>query len=274
MTFTRDPAAPVQRPARLPGAVLELCRRAIAEGWLLGFDFDGTLAPFTASPESSALSPAALPSLVRLSRSRGVVILSGRSVSDLRRRLPPRLTLIGNHGAEGLPSLTAEMAQKLRHAAETSARWRADLASRLAPLSMRLEDKTFSLALHWRGHPRPADAARQAHGLATGLTPRPQLMRGTMVLNLLPEGLPDKGRALRHLLDISRLPGALYVGDDDTDATVFRLDDPRIHSVQIGRRRLGAPLRLSSRAQVDTMLRVMAAALPRATEPPVDRDGP
>ncbi|MBT9556917.1 MAG: trehalose-phosphatase [Myxococcales bacterium] len=267
-TFTPSVLAPTR--AHLPDGIVALCQRAIGEGWLLGFDFDGTLAPFTLDPDESAVSPTALPYLIRLSRSRGVAVLSGRSVEDLRRRLPSRLTLIGNHGAEGLPSLSATLSHRLKVAHETAAHWRGVLAERLMDTQLRLEDKCLTLAIHWRGHSAPADAARLAHGFATSLTPRPQLMGGDMVLNLLPEGLPDKGQALRHLLDIDNLVGAIYIGDDHTDATVFRCNDPRIHSVQVGNRRLGAPLRLSSRAQVDAMLQVMAAALPPAPEPPVD----
>lgn len=270
MTSIYTPAAPAQSRAPLPDGIVALCQRAIAEGWLLGFDFDGTLAPFTLHPEASAVSPTALPHLIRLSRSRGVAVLSGRSVADLRRRLPSRLTLIGNHGAEGLPSLSATMAMRLQVAQETASRWRGELAERLMNTPLRLEDKHLTLAIHWRGHEAPAEAARQAHGIATSLTPRPQLMGGDMVLNLLPDGLPDKGQALRHLLDIDNLPGAIYIGDDHTDATVFRCNDARINGVQVGRRRLGAAHRLSSRAQVDAMLEVMAEALPPAPEPPVD----
>ena len=73
---------------------------------LYAFDFDGTLAPIVADPDAAVASARTVASLSRLSTMVPTVLLTGRGVDDLRKRIPfTPLHLVGNHGAEGLPEL-------------------------------------------------------------------------------------------------------------------------------------------------------------------------
>lgn len=236
-----------------------LLRRAVAERWLLGFDFDGTLAPLVQDAAAAAMTPAVEAALAALAARRPVAVITGRSLADVRLRLPPIISLVvGNHGGEGPGGDPGRLAA----ARTTAAVWRASLAAALAGEPLRIEDKGVSLALHWRGAADPPRQERLAGLAAAALEPRPELIPGDHVLNLLPAGLPDKGAALLRLLGDGGWAGALFAGDDITDQAVFRLRDPRIAGIEVGRR-LGAPWRLPDQAAVGVLVQ---ALLDLATE--------
>ena len=68
---------------------------------LLGFDFDGTLAPIVAQPELARVPVATLRRLRQLASRLPLAVISGRSVADLRSRLGFEPTyVVGSHGAE------------------------------------------------------------------------------------------------------------------------------------------------------------------------------
>jgi trehalose-6-phosphatase len=74
-----------------------------AEEWLLMFDYDGTLAPIVLRPSHARLSDAIRRKLRRLTlRDKcAVAVVSGRSLSDLRRRVGiHHLIYVGNHGLD------------------------------------------------------------------------------------------------------------------------------------------------------------------------------
>ena len=52
-------------------------------------------------------------------------------------------------------------------------------------------------------------------------------------MNLLPPDAPDKGDALRALIGETHCGNALYVGDDDTDETVFGLHLPSVLTLRV-----------------------------------------
>jgi trehalose 6-phosphate phosphatase len=228
---------------------LQLAARAC---WLLAFDFDGTLAPFVADPADAIIPAGIHADLATLAMRRSVVVITGRARADVLPRLPPGIAhVVGNHGGEmsdGDPHLLAAAQDTARH-------WRETLQAMMAGSGLRLEAKGLSLALHWRGHDDPQRAAELAAHWAMHLVPRPHLVAGHQVLNLLPIGLPDKGTALLRLLDITGCAGALFVGDDITDATIFSLRDPGIVGVEIGDQALGADWRLDGLADVAALLR-------------------
>ena len=204
----------------------------IATGPLLAFDIDGTLAPIVDRPDEARLPAAVQRCLAGLARSTEVAIITGRAVDDARRMLgfEPRY-LIGNHGAEGLPGWR-ERSAGFAHAVD---RWRATLA-RCAPLSgagVLLEDKRYSLSLHYRHAPDRDAACRAIRGCVDRLDPAARVIDGKAVVNLLPAGAPDKGDALRALIGETRRGSVLYVGDDDTDETVFGLNLPSVLTLRV-----------------------------------------
>jgi trehalose 6-phosphate phosphatase len=79
--------------------------RRQAAGALLAFDYDGTLAPLSNSPDASRLRPETSELLRSLAHAAPVAVITGRSVRDVTLRLEqiPMLAVIGNHGAEPSP---------------------------------------------------------------------------------------------------------------------------------------------------------------------------
>lgn len=186
---------------------------------LYAFDFDGTLAPIVADPERARASTGVLRLLDELGRAAPVAVISGRRRSDLVSRVPPSVRyLIGNHGNEGAQGVDTEA---MRIACEA---WRRQLAvhrSTLADLGITLEDKTYSLALHYRLSRQREPAAAVVYDLASQLAPAPCLIGGKYLLNLLAPGAQTKFEALVALAARDHAAHVLFVGDDDTDETVF-----------------------------------------------------
>jgi trehalose 6-phosphate phosphatase len=237
--------------------------RAARSGWLLAFDFDGTLAPLVADPDAAAIPPPVHDDLATLATLRPVAVITGRSRENILPRLPGSIAhVIGNHGCEWPDSDPARLAAAL----EVAAYWHARLADGIQGTGLRLESKGPSLALHWRGCADPRTMADIASSLAIHLHPRPHLIAGDQVLNLLPPGLPDKGTALLRLLDLTGSTGALFVGDDITDAAVFRLRDPGIVGIEVGHKGLGADWRVEDTEAVAALVRelVMLTATDQA----------
>jgi trehalose 6-phosphate phosphatase len=202
---------------------------------IFGFDFDGTLAPIRPTPGEVALDAPTAAAFAALTRRVPVAVISGRGVADVRSRLSgtPRW-VIGNHGAEGMPG--TDPARQAAQAAVCAA-WRGQLA-RMEVLSdpgIVLEDKRYTLSLHYRQAP-VREAARAHLAAAVGaLHPAPEVVTGKCVLNLMPAGATDKFGALQAL---ARGQGAgdavFFIGDDDNDEVVFRQAPPGWVTVKVG----------------------------------------
>jgi len=199
---------------------------------LLAFDIDGTLAPIVEHPDDARLPHDVQHCLAELARRYDVAIVTGRGVADARRMFAfePRY-LIGNHGAEGLPG-----ADRRAQAFLSVVRgWREALepCERLAASGVMIEDKRYSLSLHYRKAPDREAAHRAIRACIDALEPAPKVIDGKAVVNVLPADAPNKGDALRALIGETRRPNALYVGDDDTDEAVFGLHLPSVLTLRV-----------------------------------------
>jgi trehalose 6-phosphate phosphatase len=201
---------------------------------LCAFDFDGTLAPIVARPEQARLPRDIMLHLVTLAALAPVAIITGRSVDDIRERLgfSPDF-VVGNHGSEGVPGWEVHAR---RHQA-LSAAWLAQLSG--APhdgghhAGIEVEDKRYSLSVHYRMAPDPEHSAIALRELFARMQPAPRVVAGKYVFNLVPQDAADKGGALEQLMAISGARSAIYVGDDVTDEDVFRLQRDDVLSVRI-----------------------------------------
>lgn len=204
----------------------------LATAPLLAFDIDGTLAPIVDRPDEARLPDEVQHCLAGLARRYEVAIITGRGMDDARRMLgfEPR-HLIGNHGAEGLPGWRA----RSREFERTVRGWRDALerCESLAGAGVALEDKRYSLSLHYRRAPSPDAARRAINRCIDRLDPAPRVIDGKAVVNLLPANAPDKGDALRALIEHTRCSNVLYVGDDDTDEAVFGLNLPSVLTLRV-----------------------------------------
>lgn len=203
---------------------------------LLAFDFDGTLAPIVADPDAAHMRPKTAALLERVCELYPCAVISGRSRPDVAARLGRARVkyIVGNHGLEP-GSRLSRFEREVRRASALLAE-----ALRAEP-GIDLENKRYSLALHYR-RSRTKRRARAAIQQAVAALPTPmRLIPGKLVLNVVPEGAPDKGDALLALRDTARADIALYVGDDVTDEDVFKLDQPgRLLTVRVGEARWSA----------------------------------
>jgi trehalose 6-phosphate phosphatase len=201
---------------------------------LCAFDFDGTLAPIVPHPEQVRLPDSILQRLTALADYAPIAVITGRSIADISARLGfvPDFT-VGNHGMEGVPGWEESTAEH----AQVSAGWRMQLEQMLRePASdpaILLEDKRYSLSLHYRQARDPARTAAWLEQVFCRLSPVPRVVAGKYVFNLLPEDGCHKGNALERLMQICDARSALYAGDDVTDEDVFRLHRRDVLSVRI-----------------------------------------
>ena len=187
-----------------------------------------------------------------------VAVISGRAVADVRARLGVAVhTVVGNHGIEPSPA----MDEAARAVAEWAPQLREALAAERGAV---LEDKRFSIAVHYRAAADHEAARRRIHAAIAALAGDPRAADGHLVVNVVGHGAPTKGDALRRIEDEVGATGSLFAGDDLTDEDAFAVQDPDTSlGVRIG---VGVPTRapfhLSSQAEIDQLLRELLGARP------------
>lgn len=244
--------------AAMPGAAAGRRR------FLLGLDFDGTLAPLARVPGLAKLPPRTRELLRRLSRLERVrvAIVTGRALADIKRKVGlTGLIYVGNHGLEiqevGKPVWVHPQARR-------SAALMRRLASRLRaeigvfPGCM-IEDKGLTLSVHYRGLPRylsPRPLRELLKRLVEGQGHLVRVGAGKKVWEIRPRLTWNKGYAMRRLLG----PGAeawipVLVGDDATDEEGFRSLGPSALTVRVGYKKDSrARFRLRGQKHVAPML--------------------
>ena len=212
--------------------------RCVTRRTLLAFDFDGTLAPIVARPESASAPISVERAMRRLCEAATVAIVSGRAVADIRRRIgfSPR-HIIGNHGAEGLPGQATGPGM---HPAVAAWQIQLDAVADRLPPGTRLENKGQSMTLHYRMAEHRESARQALESLVRTLAPAPRSSGGKCVINLLPAEAADKFDALLALQRAERAPNLFFVGDDETDEAAFRKALPGWLTVRVGRERPSA----------------------------------
>jgi trehalose 6-phosphate phosphatase len=194
---------------------------------LLMLDYDGTLSPYTVERHRAVPYPGIREILSESLRAVDcrIVIVSGRSISDLRPLLgiDGGIEIWGCHGWERLePDGTytpPDLAPPSRRGLEEASVW-----AESNGLAERLEIKTACVAIHWRGL-RKADIESLEKTAWEAWTPiarggEMELRRFNGGLELRPAGM-DKGKVVDKLL-ARRGGAAAYLGDDMTDEDAFR----------------------------------------------------
>jgi trehalose 6-phosphate phosphatase len=226
---------------------------------LVAFDYDGTLAPIVADPGRAWMRPRTRELLAELAQVYPCVVISGRAQADTRSRLNGIGVrgVIGNHGAETRRALNG-------FSLEVS-RWRKLLEAKLAgEPGITIEDKAYSIAIHYR-RSRQKRRAREAALRAAASLGKVRILGGKQVVNLLPLGAPHKGDALERERERLVCDTAIYVGDDDTDEDVFRLDQPgRLLTIRVGSKRSSqAAYCIRDQRQIDALIGELSALRPR-----------
>ena len=200
---------------------------------VLFVDYDGTLAPFHVRPKDAMPYPG-VAQVLRELRSRGtrVVLVSGRCLADLR--MPLEALHVdeawGSHGWQRIDAQSNVVEYEPAYAARGVLEAAAASAAALTGHGARIERKTASVAVHWRGlsavrastirsHLEAHWAGQERHdvhvsGFDGGIEMR---ARGR-----------DKGDAVREVLArCSPHAACAYLGDDLTDEDAFAVLDGR-----------------------------------------------
>ncbi len=208
------------------GAIEALAADPARSGLVL--DFDGVLAPIVADPTTSALPDRVSASLGRLAGRLGLVaIISGRPAAFLAERVGvPGVPLLGSYGMEqsrdGVRQIDQEAEKWLGQVHTASLELRELLG---ASPGIRVEEKSVSVAVHWRQAPDHAAAAEEVRRatarIADDLGLR--LEPGKLVEELRPPIDVDKGSTVAALLAEHReLSAFAYAGDDLGDIPALR----------------------------------------------------
>lgn len=207
-------------------------RARFTHGAIILLDFDGTLAPIVPTPATARMSGEMRKLLARCARRHQTGIISGRLVSDVKKRIGiPSLAYSGIHGLEweiagvrGRASVPARMRRAIRDIRTMLQKEAAHYRGAL------IEDKRLTLACHYRRVAR-ADVRqfkRAVYRIARDAEDRGdvRVLLGKEVIEILPNIHYDKGEAVQFLAKRLARTGkesVLYIGDDATDEHAFRV---------------------------------------------------
>ena len=235
---------------------------------LYAFDFDGTLAPISPNRDNVQIPPSINEWIKELAKRAPCAIVSGRALADLASRINGNVPyLIGNHGIES--SLTP--ASTLLWAEEICQGWKRDLSilfgQSLTDLGVEVEDKHYSLTLHYQGVTEPARVRMAVLLLLQQLSPAPRLIFGKSSVNALPSGVSGKGSAVLALMVHLRQTSIFFIGDDETDEDVFELTEGLAMGVRVGRHaRSRAQYYLNHQGEIEEVIRFLVHRIDRTPE--------
>lgn len=208
---------------------------ALAERFVVGLDFDGTLAPIVADPRAVVLDEPMRRALEQLAERVPVAIISGRSMADVRALVRlHRLRYYGNHGLEGGPGWPGPADDYRRLAARWHTSVERTIGDALTRHRIFIENKDFSLALHFRRSRDREAAVESLRAAIATLDPPPRVVPGKAVVNLVPAQAPTKGDALRLFAAEHGARVAVFVGDDETDEDAFEVSGLDVVAVRVG----------------------------------------
>jgi len=210
-------------------AIDALAKHPAASALIL--DFDGVLSPIVDDPTTSTMPESTEATLRNLAGTLGLLaVISGRQVEFLEDRVRvPGVPLLGSYGMEqswdGERQLDPE-AKTWLHRVRAA---RQLLSAQLEfDQGIRLEEKSVSVAVHWRQAPDHDAAGRRVREVATRVAAETglRLEPGKLVEELRPPIAMDKGTAVTRLL-AQRTSGNLttlaYVGDDLGDLPALQV---------------------------------------------------
>ncbi len=222
----------VQENAPQPGmkllklAAAELAPRLSEYAFLL--DIDGTLLDLAQTPREVWVPPGLAETLNRLhdKTSGALALVSGRSLNDIDLIFAPaQFPAVGGHGAEMRISADSEAVATHAPPMDKELKRRLAAIARLSP-GILLEDKGYSLALHYRLAPHAEKAIYEAVSLIRADLPSApiEVLAGKCVCEIKQSGF-DKATGVRELMAHEPFRGRrpIFIGDDVTDESVFAI---------------------------------------------------
>jgi trehalose 6-phosphate phosphatase len=208
-------------------------------------DIDGTLLDLAPTPREVWVPPDLAKTLPRLlARTSGALALvSGRSVNDIDLIFAPlQFPAVGGHGAEMRLSPESEAVSSHAPPMDKELKRRLAAIAKLSP-GILLEDKGYSLALHYRLAPHAEKAIYDAvSAIRADLPTMPiEVLPGKSVCEIKPSGF-TKATGVLELMQHAPFKGRrpVFIGDDVTDETVFAImPDLNGLAFSVGRRARG-----------------------------------
>jgi trehalose 6-phosphate phosphatase len=212
--------------ANIGTVVLDVLNPFDFRRYALLLDIDGTILDFAPTPREVWVPPGLQESLlILLEKMEGAVALvSGRSLNDMDLIFSPlQFAAIGCHGAELRPGLGVPAEHPDTAPLDETVKRRFASVRKIAP-GILLEDKGFSLAIHYRLAPKAEKEIYEAVteiGASIPATPI-EFLRGKFVVEVKSAGITKASgvrRLMKHAPFAGRAP--IFLGDDVTDETVF-----------------------------------------------------
>ena len=208
-------------------------------------DIDGTLLDLAPTPREVWVPPGLARTLNGLleKTAGALALVSGRSLNDIDLIFAPeQFPAVGGHGAE--MRISADNESVATHAPPMDKELKRRLAAiaRLSP-GILLEDKGYSLALHYRLAPHAEKAIYEAISLIRADLPNApiEVLPGKCVYEIKHSGF-NKATGVLELMAHEPFRGRrpIFIGDDVTDESVFALmPDLGGLAFSVGRRAIG-----------------------------------
>ena len=213
------------------GASLEVVAERLSkclDSCAILLDIDGTLLDLARTPREVWVPPGLAATLHALRDRTGgaLALVSGRSLNDIDLIFAPdRFPSVGGHGAEMRLSTDGEAVATHAPPMDKELKRRLAAIARLSP-GILLEDKGYSLALHYRLAPHAEKAIYEAVSLIRADLPNApiEVLPGKCVCEIKQAGF-DKASGVRELMSHEPFRGRrpVFIGDDVTDESVFAI---------------------------------------------------
>src|SRR3954452_9399266 len=208
-------------------------------------DIDGTLLDLAPTPREVWVPPGLAKTMNRLLQrtSGALALVSGRSLNDIDLIFAPaEFPAVGGHGAEMRIMVDNEAVATHAPPMDKELKKRLAAIAQLSP-GILLEDKGYSLALHYRLAPHAEKAIYEAVSLIRADLPNApiEVLPGKFVCEIKHSGF-TKATGVRELMKHVPLRGRrpIFIGDDVTDETVFAImPDMNGLAFSVGRRAMG-----------------------------------
>jgi trehalose 6-phosphate phosphatase len=193
----------------------------IERHWALFLDLDGTLIDIASAPDRVITPPQLPDALARVRSGLGgaVAVVSGRRLGEIDRLLSPlQLPVAAEHGA--IIRLPSGQFDRVPDAMRPPTEWADELRQATRGWSgILVEEKTYSIAIHYRLAPHHEDAVRRvALSLVDTASARFEVLGLKRAFEVRPKGA-SKARAVDVLMELEPFRGRqpVFVGDDVTD---------------------------------------------------------
>jgi trehalose 6-phosphate phosphatase len=191
-------------------------------------DIDGTLLDLAPTPREVWVPPGLAKTLSQLhgKTSGALALVSGRSLNDIDLIFAPeQFPAVGGHGAEMRVAIDSESVAVHAPPMDKELKRRLAAIAKLSP-GILLEDKGYSLALHYRLAPHAEKAIYEAVSLIRADLPNApiEVLPGKCVCEIKHSGF-TKATGVRELMTHVPFRGRspIFIGDDVTDESVFAI---------------------------------------------------